>query len=245
MNWSEFKTSVKSRLTVDANRQGLSAYVNKMIEDGLREIIRLVPELAVFTREDFSLAGESGFKSLTKEGNVVIGQTTADSEILNAWIISRKAGQNVSVDPGDGDPNRIPLDSYPWENSQDLKHGHLPVKESGYISVSPDGTFYVFPYIKDNEFVRLEFRKKDFSFSDDDVVEFDEPVAEAVGMYVKAMIMREVDHNINMHASYYTDFMKRRAKIKRERAARGELDTRVPDRRTINVTKFSTTPVNQ
>lgn len=245
MNWAEFKTSVKARLTVDANRQGLTTYVNKMIEDGVREIIRLVPELAVFTREDFSLAGESGFKALTKEGNVVIGQTAADSEILNAWIISRPSDQLVSVDPGDGDPNRIPLHSYSWDNAQDLKHGNFPVKEEGYIAISPDGTFYVYPYIKDHEFVRLEFRKKDFSFADDDLVEFDEPVAEAVGMYVKAMIMREVDHNINMHASYYADFTARRRKIKREWAARGELDTSVSDRRTINVTKFTTTPVNE
>lgn len=229
MTWAQFKTSVKARLGVDANRQNLSDYLNKMIEDGLREVVRLVPELWTVTQEDHSLFGLSGFKGLVNEGHVSIGQTAADSTISNAWIISRGDGKDVEVDPGDGDPNRMPLKPYSWENRNDLKHGHVPLPHSGgVIAISPDGAFYVYPYIKDHEFVRLEYRSKEFSHSDNDVVEYTEDIAECVSFYVKSMIMREVDHDLRMYSSYQGDFVRRRAKVKREWKEKGNLDIHYP-----------------
>jgi hypothetical protein len=246
MTWGEFKTSIKDRLSVDKNRQGMSEFVDKAILDGVDEVIRLADGLSTLITEDYSLAGTAGFRAVSNEGNVSIGQTLADNELENAWVISRGKDKQVTVDPGDGDPNRVPLVSYPWIHAQDLKHGNPAISDrSALISVSPLGAFYVYPKIRDHEFIRMTYFKKTQSLADGDAVTFPEAMAKVIALFVKAKILREVDHDIRMHDSFLGEFYAERATFVRQQAKKGKVDPTMRQHRMLTKRKPDIIPVNE
>lgn len=214
MTYEQFSTAVKDYLGPDKNRQNIATFLTAQIKAGARDLVKFIPQLRPLVVDKYSLAGLSGFKPLTSEGNVSIGVTSTDSQFESAWIVKRAVGVAVSIDPGDGDLIRRPLVQYGWSNRMDLKAAQPYMHNShGYIAIGQEGSFWVYPKLKENEFVEISHRPIALTWADANQVPFGDDEAEAVSYWVKAKLRREDEGDLRLHDSYMMDYARKRSEL--------------------------------
>lgn len=210
MTFEQFKSKVDEFLGNDANRQNVSTLKANYIKAALRDLTEHIPALRIEKTDRYSIAGTSGFKGVTQQGNASVGDISTNSEITQIWYVQRPEGQDVSIDPGDGDPLRIPVYLSDWENRQDLVLAKpMVIGKKALIAIGPSGTFYLYPKLKANQFLEIKHRPIDIDFSNGDQVLFGEQEAEVVSYFVLAKLRRQIDQKEGMriHDSYMTDYM--------------------------------------
>lgn len=210
MTFNQFKSKVDEFLGNDANRQNVSTLKANYIKAALRDLTEHIPALRKIVIDKYSIAGTSGFKGVTQNGNASFGDISSTSEITQIWYIQRKEGVDVSVDPGDGDPLRIPVYQYDWESRQDLIHGKpIVVGQKALIAIGPSGSFYLYPKLKPHQFLQIEHRPTNADYEDGDQILFGDQEAEIVSYYVLAKLRRQIDQKegLRIHDSFMTDYL--------------------------------------
>jgi len=224
MTYEQFSTAVKGYLGPDQNRQNISTFLTSQIKAGTRDLVKFIPQLRPLVIDKYSLAGLSGFKPLTNEGNVSIGVTSTDSQFESGWIVKRAVGIAVSIDPGDGDPIRRPLLQYGWSNRMDLKAAQPAMfNQHGYIAIGQEGSFWAYPKLYDNEYLEIAHRPIALTWATSDQVPFGDDEAEAVSYWVKAKLRREDEGDLRLHDSYMIDYSRKRSELYVRYKDRGRL----------------------
>lgn len=211
MTWSEFKTDVKTLLTVDANRLGATDFTNRFILAGTESVLSHVPFYRTVNTTRYNNTAPIGIKPLTTEGNASAGVLPEQANVIQAWVITDADGDPSVTDSSDSECVRYPLISYSYSNRQDLICD-TPVMErsQGYMAIGKAGDFFVYPRLIDSEILELTWEGERANHQDTDKVPYDSPVAECVAEYVKAHVKREVDHDLKLYESYLASFRRKR-----------------------------------
>lgn len=114
--------------------------------------------------------------------------------------------------PKIGKVERYPTQVIDWERRYELVHNQVAVNGgTGYICVDNQGyTFYAFPEIFDGWGVSIFWDGLKLDFKDDEETPFTEMMADAVHLFVRARISREVNHNLPEYESYMKEFQSRK-----------------------------------
>jgi hypothetical protein len=211
MTWAQFKAKVLILLTVDSNRMGMSDFIalqTKLAAIDLQQHIEYFRQGHV-TR--YSLSGEEvvgDTEAVTAVGAASQGVLPVDAQIQDAYYI--EGTEDFDCPDGVGacaDANNLnarkPIMPYPWDNRYDLVAGLVPIVDGHYyMAISPrGGNFIVYPKVEATDLLEIYWDGVNADFDDsDELPKYSDKVAEAVALWVKAEIAREVDDN---HAKYH------------------------------------------
>ncbi len=211
MTWSEFKTDVKTLLTVDANRLGTADFTNRFITAGTEAVLSHVPFYRSAKTTRYNNTAPAGVKPLTTEGNASAGALPDQASVIQAWVITDSNEDASVTDSSDAECVRYPLVPYSYSNRNDLICD-TPIMErsQGYMAIGRAGDFYIYPTLVDTEILELTWEGERADHLDADNVTYDAPVAECVAEYVKAHVKREVDHDLKLFESYFASFRRKR-----------------------------------
>lgn len=211
MTWNEFKSDVKTFLTVDANRLGTTEYTDRLIVGGTESVLSHVPFYRSTSTTRYNNTAPTGVKPLTTEGNASAGELPDMANVIQAWVVTDSDSDASVTDSSDNECIRYPLIPYSYSNRRDLICD-TPIMErsQGYMAIGKAGDFYVYPCLVDAEILELTWEGERADHSDTDKVSYDSPVSECVAEYVKAHIKREVDHDLKLYESYFASFRRKR-----------------------------------
>jgi hypothetical protein len=188
MTWQEFYTSVYALLPSDARRLnvGVSStidepWLRRLIRQAVGDLQRYIPAYTVghesiFTPDD-----------LLDEGSAQMG-TIPSTEMSAAirMMYSVKEGHTCC---------RRPYQSYMggWAHRFDLICGNVMTVSQGQVVIDPYGKqFLILPAIEEGYELDVWWDGIKINFTDSETVPFDEQAANAVSLYCKAYIEREV-----------------------------------------------------
>lgn len=179
MLWSLFKTTVKDLLLVDKNRQGATGFIDTQIQMAVIDLQEMIPQLRI-GNETLYLPGD-----FAQEGS-------ADRAVLPPNCYPREAYLVKCFD--DGHADRHPCDQIDYQKRFELVEGVYPVNDNrGVIAIDPQSyTFYAYPHLTDGWLLSLFWDGQKYDFLDDEQVPFELDVANAVSLYVKAMLQKHV-----------------------------------------------------
>ena len=188
MTWSDFKQAVSDLITVDAERIGSEAYIERMIRLAVGEVQRLVPRY----RKGHELTYAVGDVALDGEASIITlpdGQLT----ITEAYRLSE-----------DDSCDRKPFKTYPFTNRNDLICGRVDTDLfPDLLSQNREATkLWIYPKLETGFEVQIVGEGIRMEFEDEDVVPFDERVAVVVAEFVKSKLAREVERDVRLAADY-------------------------------------------
>lgn len=207
MLFSDFETSVKDRLTVDANRAGVAAGLDRKIADYCRELQSFIPlyregQETTYQEDDFTSYGEASLASLPD-----------GAEVQDAYYLSST-----------NQCKQQPLVPYDWDNRFDLVCGNVNICRGYYIAIDPQSTkFLVYPKIEPGGEVLLCWNGLKQSFADADLVPFTEEFAACVAAGVKAWVSKEVDKDLALANAYMVDYTVSRTNLYLDAKRRSEI----------------------
>lgn len=188
-DFSTFRTNVRTLLTVDKDRLGISetdGFIDKMIRQALIEVQTYVPKYQIGHETVY------GPDDLVVEGSASIGTMPDQAKVTSVGL--SQVGQPCT---------RQPLDAYDWNCRFDLTCGGC----SYAVTIDPHAKkFYVSPKVTDGYQVSMFWDGMKFDFANDDEVPFDEAVEMVVADYVTAKIERRVNKDLAMHESYMKSY---------------------------------------
>src|ERR1051325_1994222 len=193
--YADFRTDVLSRLTVDQNRYGVSRggakFADQHIRAALLDLQSHIPQLRTGHRNVFKNVDG------TEEGDASIGELPDRAKTRDAYFVTKTCHCI-----------RRPFVPYPWENRFDLFCGKPRIVGWQYfMTVDPFADkFIIYPKLTAMDEFWLYWDGVKGDYLDADVVRFGLEEAEAVGLFVKARICREVDKDLTMASSYWTSY---------------------------------------
>lgn len=216
MIWSDFVTAVDQQLSVDANRRGLEDFRAQQIKNAVIDLQRNIEtyrraQVTIFHEIDMVLTGYAQIVEVPK-----FARPTA------FYIFSTNPSD-------DGLIKRNRLDLVGWLNRQSMITGKLPNRAYRYaISPSADQVM-IYPSIKDagEQALLMTWDGYKTDYADDDLITMPYEAAEAVALYVKMRIVREVDKNLQLAQSYQSDYLSRRLGLYKD--AQERHDAEKPD----------------
>lgn len=195
MLWSDFKSAVLLELPVDKNRIGIATgnpnYLSQQIINCIVELQKLIPAYQSGHETVY------GTQDLIVDGLASRGRLPAGAKPLDAYY---KMTGRVCVSH--------PLVIYDWGNRYDMICGAINLRDGQYCMAMDEVTreFLVYPAVFDDHQVSLFWAGVKQAFDDADETPFDQGVAEAVGLFCKAKIVRMVDHDLAENASYQNEY---------------------------------------
>tara|TARA_B100001123_G_C15298026_1_gene1019955 strand:+ start:495 stop:1280 length:786 start_codon:yes stop_codon:yes gene_type:complete len=219
MTWSEFKSAVRTYLTVDGARLNVQDYIDRAILTGVIEVQSYIPYYRIHKTVIFSQNGTiKDSEPVTNDNLGSSGILEGDVRITDAYFVDGTADYDWPDDQNQpNDENcecyRVPLTQWPWANRNDLLCGYA--KDHHAIAIHPNGVnFIVYPQVTSTDKLEVHYQSIDRAFTNTDTVPFsDEEVIMAVAEYVKAKLAREVDRDLPLHNSYITSYMAMRRNI--------------------------------
>lgn len=210
--WSAFKTAVKALLTVDKNRQGLNTVLDEWIKHAVIDIQEAVPyyrqgESVIYSNDGAVRDSEA----VTYNGYASVGALTYGADIQDAYIITGSEDFDCPLNAEQCyDENcrllRMPVTNFDWGNRYDLIAGIPKLAGYGLMAMDRRGLkFVVYPQIGDDKLLEVYYDKVRHDFTDGELVVFDKDFEEAVALFVKANIKREVDKDLALYSAYLTD----------------------------------------
>jgi len=189
MNWLDFKNAVKELLTVDKNRQGMGTYIDTIIRVAVVDLQNNIPAFRV-NHETLYLPGD--FVQEGAAGRAVLPPQAALRDCFMSKVFT------------DGSSERHPVNQYPWDDRFALVHGTAAVNDSaGLICIDPNSyTFYAYPYMVTGWILSVFWDGQKLDFQDAEETPFTENETFCVSLYVKAMIAREVNRDMDAFAAY-------------------------------------------
>jgi len=208
MIWSEFQESVRTLLTVDAQRKGagIQNYIDSVILSGVIELQQYIPSLRSVNRDTFYYDQMYKAKDIELSG-LQQGFTKGRGKITKAVVLKPKGDKVIS----------IPLNRWPWSKRNSMSMGCLSDCRSSRFpgKIMEDktrpGGFYVYPEISPDELLILDWEGVKTDFSNTDETIYDHRVVKVVSDYAKAHIVREVDKDIQLYNEYYGMYVKERS----------------------------------
>lgn len=200
MTWLEFKQGVYELITVDAERMGSEAFVN-------RQIALAVDDLQSHV-EFYRIGHETTYEvdDLTDDGYASRGELPAGAYLRELYHV--KVGNNCVSRP---------LYWWDYSNRRDLKCGAVGIGCRGTwfrYTVDPQmRSFWVYPRVTSGYQVKIVWDGKKTSFEDEDSVPFDEPVTLLVAEWVKMKMAREVDRDLQTARDYERSYFGLRRRI--------------------------------
>lgn len=234
MTWAEFVDAVDSHLAVEANRRGLDAFRARYMRNAVLDLQRYIrgfrtANTTVYTADD-----------LTTESQAQLGALPTGAKPKAFYIYSVDEMLNNPL------CYRYRLGFYPWNSRQDLICGRLNFSTAwlgfwctaaascpattltadqqqlwltkAYVyTLSPMGrNFLIYPQVTASTRLLLVWDGYKYTYADSDTVNFPEEAAEAVGAYVMAKIMRNVDKNIPLAREFDADYARLRLALFRD-----------------------------
>lgn len=198
MTWGDFKAQVAKFLTVDNNRGGISDLRENTLRQAVIDIQSLVPQFrlgheTVYTPSDLT---EVGYAS---RGVKPPGSAIRKVIIARAYmVVDERRVQRIECRPHD------------YRNNESMINGDLPVNgDAGFYAIDRYGyTFMVYPAIKEEMVVSLEWDGVKLDFQDDDWTPFNERMASVAAKLIKAEIARDVEKDIALHNSFMVSYAK-------------------------------------
>ena len=199
MTWAEFNSSVRSLLTVDADRLNVQTFINLMIRQAaidLQEFIKgfRVGQETIYRHDDFVAEGSASRGTLPPEAQIQSGSIS---------IIEDEVACTCK---------RYDLTPYPYESRFDLINNAVCLSGgSGYISIDPWArSFYVFPVMADGSFISVFWDGVKIDFAGAERVPFTEGAVMAAAEFVKAKLSREINRDLSLHDSYMASYESKR-----------------------------------
>jgi len=194
--FADFRTCVADLCTVDAARHGVSLgsakYFTRLVTAALLDLQSFVPQLreghrSVFTDLD-----------LSEDGEASVGTIPEGGLITDAYYVTKTTCHCL----------RRPVVPYDWSSRFDLFCGKPRITGFQYFfSVSPFADeFIVYPKVKSPAQLWLYWNGAKGIFDDADTVKFTDEEAQAVALYVKANVCREVDKDLTLANSYWASY---------------------------------------
>lgn len=216
MIWSDFVIAVNQQLSVDADRRGLEDFRAQQIKNAVIDLQRNIEtyrrgQVSIFHEVDMVAVGFAQITDVPK-----FARPTA------FYIFS-----TAPTDSGLIQRNR--LDFVSWVNRYSMVTGSLGDRAYRY-SISPSADqVMVYPSIKDAGELALLMTWDGFKtdYADSDLITMPYEAAEAVALFVKTRIVREVDKNLQLAQSYERDYLNRRLGLYRD--AQERHDAEKPD----------------
>lgn len=208
MIWSEFQESVRTLLTVDAQRKGagIQSYIDSVILSGVIELQQYIPTLRSINRDTFAAGDMVPSRHVEIQG-VQQGFTRGRGKITKAVILKPQGAEVVAIE----------LNRWPWEKRNALAMNCLEDCRSprfpGKIMECKRhiNSFYVYPSISSDELLVLDWEGVKTSFELTDETAYDQRVVKVVSDYAKAHIVREVDKDLQLYKEYYDMYIKERS----------------------------------
>ena len=216
MTWLSFRNEVRAVLTVDADRMGVEALIDKQTRAAVLDLLEKVPRY----RSGFSTVVQP--EDLIAEGSVSQGALPSGAWMKEAFILRSKDHPAL---PTGADVVRHPcLDDIAWEHRFLLINGLVAVNDdNGRLCIAPNGVdFYVYPRLPDDgepdaegryHCLQLFYDTDALAFGDNDATPFDERMVLCVADYVKGEIARHVEKNEGMYDSFMKSFALKRRKL--------------------------------
>ena len=219
MTWIEFKTAVRTYLTVDGNRLNIQDYIDRAILSTVIDLQSYIPYYRIHSALTYSLNGTiKDSEPLADDEHASTGALEGDVRITDAYFIDGDKDYDWQDDlsvPADinDDCRRVPMTTWSWANRFDLMCGLAACHNA--ISIHPNGiNFIVFPQVTSTDKVEIFYQSIDRSFADSDVVPFsNEEIIMAVAENVKSKLAREVDRDLQLYSSYAASYAKQRQRI--------------------------------
>lgn len=208
MIWSEFQESVRTLLTVDAQRKGagIQNYIDSIILSGVIELQQYIPSLRSMNRDTFYSDQLKPSKHIEMQG-IQQGFTNGRSKITKA-VVLKPQGESVVA---------IELNRWPWENRNSLAMECLSDCRSARFPGKimdckrHNNSFYLYPSLSEDELLVLDWEGVKTNFTDNDETPYDHRVVKVVSDYAKAHIVREVDKDLQLYKEYYGMYIKERS----------------------------------
>lgn len=193
--WGEFKSMVRTLLTVDANRLGLQdtpdgkpGYISLMIRQAVLDLQHHIPVYCIYHETLYYP------QDFVTEGRASRGVLPPMAKLRDMWIC------NVATN------SRFPvLHDFPWEHRFELVNGLTTIPDhNGRVAIEPDAyKFYAYPEIKGTFVLSVFWNGNKTCFQDNEETPFSEDTAMAVAEYVKGKIAREVNNDLQTFNSYF------------------------------------------
>ena len=195
--WTSFKTNVKTLMTEDGNRQGMTSWIDRMIRAACLDVQRHIRfysqgHISVFDVDDF-----------VEDSEASIGELPSDiSQIIQGEMISTGSGC-ISQ----------PLYDYNWDNRRDMICGNMTSCQFA-LAIDPRGkNFLIYPKVTDGKQIKLEWDGLKASYSDSDTVPFDELMELVVADYVQAHVERKIHGDLAAYESYMGSYRRGKWKL--------------------------------
>lgn len=201
MTWAEFNDQVRVYLSVHNRRQGVQPLIDQWIRAGA---VDLQTYIEYFRSTHVDILEES---ELTPSGYAHRGDLP-DGEPLLFRVYE------TAVEDGDTPGCKYAdLNLVPWPRIAQMICGEVE-ECPRVVALDPRGKSYVVaPALTATERLRVDWAGIKQSFTDDDVVAFDESSALAVSEYVMARLCRTVDRDLNLAMSYDQSYARERRKL--------------------------------
>jgi len=208
MIWSEFQESVRTLLTVDAQRKGagIQNYIDSVILSGVIELQQYIPSLRSMNRDTFYYDQLKPSKHIEMQG-IQQGFTNGRSKITKA-VVLKPQGESVVA---------IELNRWPWEKRNSLAMECLSDCRSARFPGKimdckrHNNSFYLYPSLSEDELLVLDWEGVKTNFTESDETPYDHRVIKVVSDYAKAHIVREVDKDLQLYKEYYGMYIKERS----------------------------------
>jgi len=208
MIWSEFQESVRTLLTVDAQRKGagIQNYIDSIILSGVIELQQYIPSLRSMNRDTFYYDQLKPSKHIEMQG-IQQGFTNGRSKITKA-VVLKPQGESVIA---------IELNRWPWEKRNSLSMECLSDCRSARFPGKimdckrHNNSFYLYPSLSEDELLVLDWEGVKTNFTENDETPYDHRVIKVISDYAKAHIVREVDKDLQLYKEYYGMYIKERS----------------------------------
>lgn len=225
--WEQFVSAVQDLITVDAKRGGLGAYRPAILRQAVIDIQRGIDEYrinheTVYQPQDLVEEGQCSHgvkppQSVIRDVQLIRIATDLSGKPLdtvpspqNYWMAwPTVQGPTLAANIGGPFCFRYPTEPWPWADRQALINGRIPVNSGiAKFCVDPQGyKFYIYPRVYDGWLLSMWWDGLKLDFQDEDHTPFDEAMAGAVALFVKAHISREVDKDLPMYESYMKSYL--------------------------------------
>ena len=208
MIWSEFQDSVRTLLTVDAQRKGagIQNYIDSIILSGVIELQQYIPSLRSMNRDTFYHSQLQKSKHIETMG-IQQGFTKGKGKITKAVVLKPQGEKVIAIE----------LNKWTWDKRNSIAMGCLDDCRSprfpGKIMECKRhiNSFYVYPSLTEDELLVLDWEGIKTNFTDTDDTPYDQRVVKVVSDYAKAHIVREVDKDLQLFKEYYGMYVKERS----------------------------------
>lgn len=197
MLWSDFKTAVKIDLPVDNDRIGIATGTPNFVDQNiLHGVVNLQKYVEFYRGWHETVYGPA---DVVVEGKANIGSIPQGQQCRPQDAFFKKIGKQCVSQP---------FGMYDWGNRYDLICGNPRIINCQFLmAIDPQSSqFITYPPLRNNNQISFFWEGVKTSFLDTDDTPFDTDAAEAIALFVKARIARQVDHDLAEYASYMQEF---------------------------------------